>query len=470
MNWEIVLVLLTLLAMLASFAYERIPAELTALLGFSFLLVTGILDTQDALDAFSNAAPITIGAMFIISAALEKSGAIQSIARKLQSFPNAQVTLVLPLLILVVAAISAFINNTPVVVVFLPVVLSLAKQLDIPASKLLIPLSFASIFGGTCTLVGTSTNIVISSVAESHSLPAFSLFELAWVGIPLLVTGTLYLLLVGYRMLPHRETISSILSEEQRREYIIEAFLSEGSPIEDKCLASLPNFQRSGLRVLEVIRHGIALDSDPNNVPLQTGDRILIAASPRTLAQGDPLSSLMEQCGMEQITSAAGGFVEVALRSETHLAGNTPDGLNFFQRYRLTPVAIHRNGRNLNENVARTQLKGGDILLLLGSNEAIAKLRGEPDFVVIDETPIESPASSRNRLLTLFAIAAMIVVSAAGLLPIAGAAIVAAAFLLITGCLATQDAYRSIQWPILFPSSPCSVSAKPWKPAGPPTL
>lgn len=453
MNWEIAIVLLTLLAMLASFVYERIPTELTALVGLSFLLLTGILGTPDALAAFSNAAPITVGAMFIVSAALEKSGAIQSVAQRLQAFPNARVSIVLPLLILAVASVSAFINNTPVVVIFLPVVLSIAKQLRIPPSKLLIPLSFASIFGGNCTLVGTSTNIVISSVAESQGLAPFSLFELAWVGLPLLAAGTLYLCTIGYRMLPHRETVSSILSEDQRREYIIEAFLGEDSPLHHKSLASIPHFHSSGLRPLEIIRHGVALRDDPNQVPLQLGDRVLIAASPRALAQapkGDALAAFIEQCGMEQIASVEGGFVEVALRSETNLAGHTPASLNFRQRYRLAPVAIHRNGRNLSENVAQMPLKGGDILLLLGSREAIAKLRQEPDFVVIDETPIEPPAPSRYRNLTLLAIAGMIAASAAGLIPIAGAAIIASTFLILAGCLTPQDAYRAIQWPILF--------------------
>jgi Na+/H+ antiporter NhaD and related arsenite permeases len=230
MSWEIAFTLILLFALLAAFIWEKIPTELTAMSAFALLLVLGLLTPEAAMAVFSNAGPIAVATMFILSAALEKCGAIDMIAALLARLPKMRLILVLPPLILVVAWISAFINNTPVVVVFLPVVLSLARRMELPASKLLIPLSYASIFGGTCTLIGTSTNIIVSSIAADSGYEPFSMFELAAIGIPLFLAGGLYLTVFAGKLLPTRETISSILSEEERREYLLEAFIKENSP------------------------------------------------------------------------------------------------------------------------------------------------------------------------------------------------------------------------------------------------
>lgn len=455
MSWEIILVFVILAAMLASFAWEKLPTELTAFAGLAVLMAVGILDTQDALASFSNAAPITVGAMFILSSALEKSGAIQLLADRLQALPGLRMATALPALIVCVALMSAFINNTPVVVVFLPVALSLAKQIGAPASKLLIPLSYASIFGGSCTLVGTSTNIVVSSVAADRGLAPISMFELAWIGIPLFLGGTLYLLTIGYKLLPKREMLSAILSEDEKREYILEAFVNEDSTLAGKSLQEFPQYKSSGLKALEVIRRGIALKEESSKIKLKVGDRILVAASARALAKAqsspsESLDALLAEFGLEQIAAIEGSFVEVALRSETNLAGSTLAELNFRQRFRLAAVAIHRKGRNLRSGLNSTPLQAGDILLLLGSGEAIENLRRQSDFVVIDEARIETKSNPAKLGLTLAAIVSVITVSATGIMPIAGAAIIACVALLLTNCITMKDAYRSVHWPILF--------------------
>jgi len=455
MTWEIAFMFALLLAMLASFAWERLPAELTALAGLAVVLATGLLDTERALSVFSNAAPITVGAMFVISAALERGGAIQLLAGALQSAPGLRAGPALLLLIVTVAAISAFINNTPVVIVFVPVALSLARQLELPASKLLIPLSYASIMGGSCTLIGTSTNIVVSSIASGEGMAPLSLFELAWVGAPLLAAGALYLLVFGYRLLPRREMLTSILSDEEKREYILDTFVGEGSPLSGKSLTEHRGFRASGLKVLEVIRSGVAIKGDSSRVVLQPGDRILAAASARTLAeaptaQGRGMPELLEEFGLEPISTMEGSFVEVALRADTGMEGSTLGELNFRQRYRLAPVAIHRRGRNLRTNLASTPLQPGDILLLLGSQEAIEGLRKQGDFLVIDETRIAPPPSRAKLAVTLATIAGVVAVAASGLMPVAGAAIVGATLLLLTNCLTMREAYQAIHWPILF--------------------
>ncbi|NJM55618.1 MAG: SLC13 family permease, partial [Verrucomicrobiae bacterium] len=185
----------------------------------------------DLLQVFANPAPITIAALFILSAALERTGAIDLLAEALTRFTRLGYAGFVAVMILVVGTLSAFINNTPVVMVFLPAVLSLSRKLNVPSSKLLIPLSFASIFGGCCTLVGTSTNVLASGILKSRGFEPLGMFELAAIGAPLFIGGLAYLSLFGWKLLPVRETLTAILSEEERREYLAEAYVQEDSGV-----------------------------------------------------------------------------------------------------------------------------------------------------------------------------------------------------------------------------------------------
>src|SRR5690606_25363484 len=180
---------------------------------------------------FSNPAPITVGAMFVLSAALVKCGLIDRASGLVDRAGTLPYPVVIVVMVAFVATLSAFVNNTPIVVVFLPVILGLARKMQLAPSKLLIPLSYAAILGGTCTLVGTSTNLIVNGIAVAHGERSFSLFELAWLGVPTAVIGALYLALVGKRVLPVREMLTDILSEEERREYLTEAFIQPNSPL-----------------------------------------------------------------------------------------------------------------------------------------------------------------------------------------------------------------------------------------------
>ncbi|MGE9293710.1 MAG: SLC13 family permease, partial [Puniceicoccales bacterium] len=231
MSWEIIVVLVILLGSLISFIAEKISVDVTAICVFAALLLVSMVtgstrwpEVGELVSVFANPAPLTIAAMFIISVALEKCGAIELMAQKLGKLTRLPYALFIVALAIGVGGISAFINNTPVVVVFMPVIISLARKMNTPASQLLIPLSFLSIFGGVCTLMGTSTNILMSGIIKDHGQPPLGMFELALVGLPLMVIGTLYLAVLGRKILPVRETLTAILSEEERKEYITEAY------------------------------------------------------------------------------------------------------------------------------------------------------------------------------------------------------------------------------------------------------
>jgi Na+/H+ antiporter NhaD/arsenite permease-like protein len=208
MTLDIILVFGILGLALASFVWEKVPVEVTAIAVFGVILALGLLPVDTALLVLSNPAPVTVGAMFMVSAGLEKCGAIEILTGYFKKLAKAGYIPFLFVMILSVAFISAFINNTPVVVIFMPVLLGLAREMDVPASKLLIPLSYASIFGGVCTLMGTSTNILISGIAQTYDLEPFSMFELSKAGLPLLVLGTIYLMLFSKKRLPVRETLT----------------------------------------------------------------------------------------------------------------------------------------------------------------------------------------------------------------------------------------------------------------------
>ena len=236
MTWEIIFILGVLLFTVISFAREKLPVDVTAITAFATLLLVSSLFNSDRLPSletlisvFSNPAPLTIAAMFIMSAALNKCGIIELLATWFERLTKLPYPVFVLVLVIGVAGISAFVNNTPVVVVLMPVIMSLAKKMNTPASKLLIPLSYASIFGGLCTLMGTSTNILMSSLMVDSGMQQLNMFELTKVGLPLLLLGMVYLMCFGRKLLPVRETLTAILSEDERREYITEAYVKAGS-------------------------------------------------------------------------------------------------------------------------------------------------------------------------------------------------------------------------------------------------
>lgn len=454
MTWEIAFTLIFLVVLLAAFIWEKIPTELTAMSAFALLLVIGLLTPEAAMGVFSNAGPIAVAAMFVLSAALEKCGAIDSVAALLARLPKMRLIFILPPLILAVAVISAFINNTPVVVVFLPVVLSLARRMELPASKLLIPLSYASIFGGSCTLIGTSTNILVSSIAADNGYEPFSMFELAAIGIPLFLAGGLYLTVFAGKLLPVRETISSILSEEERREYLLEAFIKAGSPEVGKRVEETRLGEVKQLRIAEILRHGVRVTGDLKKTRLEAGDRLLLSLSPSALAkaqkaEGLELRDILGK-GLEQISMSEGVIVEAVIGPDSTLDGKTIGSLNFRQRYRMVPLAVHRQGQNLRTNFDRVPLSHGDTILLLGTSEAVDQISSSQDLLLLNRPPVITEARKKKIPLILAVIAGVITAASLGLMPIAAAAIVGSVILLLCRCLTTKEAYDAIQWPILF--------------------
>ncbi|MCZ6675350.1 MAG: SLC13 family permease [Verrucomicrobia bacterium] len=454
MTLDIVLVFAILALALASFIWEKIPVEVTAISVFALILALGLLPVNSALTVLSNPAPVTVGAMFMVSAGLEKCGAIEIMTGYFKKLASAGYVPFLFVMILSVAFISAFINNTPVVVIFMPVLLSLAKQMDVPASKLLIPLSYASIFGGVCTLMGTSTNILVSGIAESYDLAPFSMFELGKVGLPLLVLGTIYLMVFSKKRLPIRETLTQILSPEERREFITEAFIRHDSPMAGKSLIQSGILKTAGVRILEIVRGSVAIPDKLDEITLQEGDRLVLACKPHGIAQArnfegiDFLGEIGE--GLEQIAASEGSIVEGFIGPNSSIVGKTVGQIDFRQRFRMIILALHRRGKNVREKLETLPLEFGDTLLMMGTDQAIASLRNSNDINLLDKPHVPSRSRRKKIPIVIATILGIVGFTTFTNFPIVASAIVGVSVLLVTQCISSKEAFDSVSWNIIF--------------------
>lgn len=454
LTWEIGMIYFLLLATLVSFAWEKISADLTAITLFAILIATGLLPADKAWTVFANPAPITVACMFILSAALSRCGVIDTVALRMEKLADLGYVRFVFVMVLVVAGASAFVNNTPVVVVFLPVVLSLAKRMGVPASKLLIPLSYAAIFGGTCTLIGTSTNLLVSGMATSRGMEPLGMFEIGMVGLPVMMIALLYILIFGKRLLPHRETLTSILSDEERKEYITEAFIPHNSPIIGSTVKESGLLKVKGVRLVEIINKGIALGGDLEGVALSAGDRLILACRPSGVAharQVEGLDFVAESgLGLEQISANEGMIVEGIIGVNSPLIGKSIKEAQLHQHYRMIALAVHRKGKNLRERLHSLTFEFGDTLLMMGTQAAINQLRKGDDILLIDRPAVHAQTLRSRMPVVLGTIAAVVAAATLTPVPIEVAALVGVVVVFLTGSLKTQEGYGAIQWNILF--------------------
>jgi len=462
MTWEIAIVLGLVLFALIQFVRERWPLDLTGLAVFAILLLLSQLpaettfpETAQLLRVFANAAPLTVAAMFVLTYALERTGAISRALVALEGVGNIGPRGLLLIMMVGAGVISAFINNTPVVVVGLPVAIHLAKRAGLPASIFLIPLSYAAVFGGCCTLVGTSTNILGSGLLGDAGQKPLGMFEIGAVGLPLAIIGTLYTVWAAPKLLPARKTLAEdVGGEEGISEYAVEATVHPDSPVIGKTLGEAGFGPRTGMRIIEILRRGEPVFDPLDSLRLQEGDQLVIVGAPSGVAsvismQGVNLKAESGKAG-DYLAAHETHLAEAIVGPLSELTGRSLRDINFRQRFGLVVLAIHRRGLNLSRGFESVPLQAGDTVLVMGSEANINQLRRSGDLLLLDRTRVPTSAQKASAPLVFATLAAVIGVSAFELVPIEIAAIAGCVFLMVAGAIKPREAYASVDWPLMF--------------------
>lgn len=458
-----VLVLILVAATLALFVNERLPVEMVSLLVLGALLLTCVagpatgliqpdhwITIQDALSGFSNAAVVTVAAMFVMSSGLEKSGALAAVGRVFVRLGRNQSALLI-VMMLVVGAASAFINNTAAVAVFLPLVLMVCTRRKLPPSRMLIPLSFASQFGGVCTLMGTSTNLLVSSISEKAGLGAFSMFEFSSFGLILLGVGVVYLLITSRWLLPARRG-AELADAYQLREYLTEVRVMPDSPLIGKTVAESRLGERHDVTVLEILREDRKIWT-PDDTQLRAGDILLVRGKVEGLmnlrsSTGLAIESefkLKDQTLADQELT----LVETLVAPRSRLAGRTLAGTDFRWRYDAIVLAIQGQGQLVREKLAQVQLRFGDALLLLLRKADLPRLRANDNLIVLSEADTASLRTGKS-VVAIGIIGAVVLLAAFNVLPILIGAILGALAMVLTRCLSVEQAFEAIDWKVIF--------------------
>lgn len=447
--YEIIAVCVVVVGVFYAFLRDLAPPDLIAMTGAAVLLIGGVVSPDDMFAVFSNPAPITIAAMFVLSAALDRTGVLEGVGDLFYKFSGGREFRTLAILMISVAIMSAFVNNTPVVVVFMPIIMSLSRKTGLKASRLLIPLSFASMLGGTCTLIGTSTNLLVDGVARSYGLEPFGLFEFSKLGIIYAVAGIAYLLTIGRMLLPKRETLAALIDPGEQREFLTQAVISDDSPligktISDSALAKLPH-----LRIIEVSRMGQRVRTALNKLKFHAGDLILLKSGASGVKDIEATAGIdfpgRAELGLTGVGTESARLMEGIIGPQSNMVGKTLKELNFRQKYGALILAIHRQGQNIREQFENVRLAFGDTILVEGPATGINRLMGERDFLSLTES---NPISYRRSKapIALIVIAAVVGLATFKVLPVGILALLGVVVVVLTRCLDSKEAYDAIDW------------------------
>ncbi|MES2597506.1 MAG: SLC13 family permease [Verrucomicrobiota bacterium] len=433
------------------FATEKISVDLVTLSLLCVLVLTGVITSGEAFAGFGNEVIVMLGSIFIIGAALRETGVLDTMGHVLARTTGGRPKRVVAGMMTTVGAVSAFMNNTTVTAMFLGPVVALARRLSIPPSRLLMPLAFSSILGGTCTLIGTSTNVAVSGAMAKLGMDPVSMFEITPVGVVVFGAGLFYMMLIGNRFLPERDRAEGGISTEPIREYLCEVVILPGSPIIGQEVYS-SDFSVLEFQVLKVRRSGHGVEVSPH-LCLEEGDVVLVAGKVQNLIRVKKIEGIDILADLDLRTSGVemqdASIAEVVLTPHSSLVGQSLRSSNFRRRSGLSVLALLRGDRALNDHMGDVTLHAGDMLLLQGPYDRIRVYEETSEMVIITEHAMAHNARKRGvAVLAVFAL--VVLLSSFNFFPAAIGFLIVALIALATRCLTLDAAYENVDWRLLI--------------------
>ncbi len=445
--WLVLAVVALCFGLLAS---NRFSADLILMAGLTLLLVSGVLSPADALAGFANEGMATVAVLYVVITGFRETGGINWIVNSVLGTPSsithAQLRVMAP-----VAFLSAFLNNTPVVAIFIPAIDDWAKRFRLSVSKLMLPLSYAAIAGGTCTLVGTSTNLVINGLMINESgRPSFGIFEIAWVGVPITLTVMLYVLLTHRWLLPERRPVVSRFADV--REYTVEMMVEADSPLVGQTIEQAGLRQLPGLFLVEIEREGQILTAVSPHERLHANDQLVfvgIVDSVIDLQHIKGLKPATNQVFKLDSLSEERSLTEAVISNTSPLVGRTVREGRFRSIYNAAIIAVARNGEKLDSKIGDITLRAGDTLLMVSSSSFAEQQRNSRDFFLVSSHSDARELRHDRAPLAIAILVGMVLVVALGLLSMLKAAMLAAGLMIVSRCTTGRIARRSIDWQVL---------------------
>jgi di/tricarboxylate transporter len=454
MTPAIATVLVLLLVALVLFGLERIPIDVVTILLVVAMIMTRTLTAEEAFAGFGNEIIITIAGLFILTGGLVKTGVVDVVGRRLHRTAGSNRFMLASLIMFVAAACASVMKNTTTTAMFVPVVLGIAARAKIQPSKLLMPLAFGAILGGTCTLIGTSTNLAVSGALTKYNQPPYSMFELAPVGICIVVVGMIYMLLVGLHLLPARGSADSLTEQYHIREYMSEVVVLEDSPLVGQTLQEANLSQSMDLTVVGILRGKQGRIAPRPEEKVQAGDLLLVQGRVEDILRvkteaGVEIKGDFKLSDRDLETGGVELFEAMVLRG-SGLIGRTLRGTKFRERFGLTTLAINRHGVALLSKLSTVSLRFGDVLLVQGRREQVQRLTGEGDLLLLEDVSEQrGRAHKRKWALLAFAVFLSFSVFHPFHTPLAVAVLLGALILLATRSVRTREIYQMIDFRLL---------------------